>query len=35
MTRVQVAVLQGANVDKLKELVETHKAPMNIQGEDF
>ena len=32
---IQVAVLQGANVEKLKELVNTHKAPMNIQGEEF
>ena len=35
LTRVQVAVLQGANVEKLKQLVDTHKAPMTIQGEDF
>ena len=32
---IQVAVLQGANVEKLKDLVNTHKAPMNIQGEEF
>ena len=35
LTGVQVAVLQGANVEKLKDLVNTHKAPMNIQGEEF
>jgi len=31
----QVAELKGANVEKLKELVEAHRKPLNIQGEDF
>merc|ERR1712141_599940 len=31
----QVAELKGANVEKLKELVEAHRQPLNIQGEDF
>merc|ERR1712203_592457 len=31
----QVAELKGANVEKLKELVESHRKPLSIQGEDF
>ena len=31
----KVAELKGANVEKLKELVEAHRKPLNIQGEDF
>ena len=30
-----MAELKGANVEKLKELVEAHRKPLNIQGEDF
>ena len=35
MSSQQVAELKGANVEKLKELVEAHRKPLNIQGEDF
>ena len=31
----KVAELKGANVEKLKELVESHRKPLTIQGEDF
>ena len=30
-----MAELKGANVEKLKELVESHRKPLSIQGEDF